>query len=162
MNYPSFVIAVAFIASLFIYSTNAVPNKVLSTKISTKDCPNFAGAFEFKVTNIAQSVNKNTYIFDGTLSHPDGAEAGKVSIGCQKSPFLSDTYLLGAGICTFEVQLIEDVNGLLGVVTAEGTTVFGFSNTGSRVTITGGYGCTLDSKGHLDMMKDKLIIYCLY
>ena len=159
MYYSYFVTAIALVASIF--NADAIPNKKLSTmkEVGKKDCPLFSGVkVAYTVVRDAESINLNTYIFDGTLFHTDGAFAGFVSIGCQRSPYLSNIYLLGAGVCTFEVQLIEN-NDFLAIVTAAGTTIFGFANPGSSVAITGGEVCALGALGHIDMVSDSLTIY---
>jgi len=158
MHYSYFVAAITLIASLF--RADAIPNTKLGTmsSIRSKDCPKFSGiTLDFMVVRDAESINKNTYIFDGTLFFDDGAYAGQVSIGCQRSPFLSDTVMLGAGIYNFEVVLIEN-DEFLAVVVAEGTTIFGFANSGSTVTITGGTDCALGAIGHIDMVSEKITL----
>merc|ERR1712157_419263 len=68
MHYSYFVAAITLIASLF--RADAIPNTKLGTmsSIKTKDCPKFSGiTLDFMVVRDAESINKNTYIFDGTL-----------------------------------------------------------------------------------------------
>merc|ERR1719464_1502133 len=147
-------------ASLLVQNTNSVPNKKLSEMeklIGPKSCPDYSKTVQYTITRDAESINRNTYIFDGTLFHDNGNNAGFLAIGCQKSPFLSDIYLLGSGVCTIEVLLVD--RGVYnGVVVGAGTTVFGFANEGSTVTITGGDGCALGARGHIDLFSDQIVI----
>ena len=160
MLFSKITSAVALAATFLVSVVNALPEEKLQalTPISGKSCPKFTGTFEYFIQIDQEDLFTNNYSFDGTLFHAsDGAFAGFVSTGCQVSHFLTNLYGEPAGPCVTEIALVEN-DDLLAVVTASGTSIFGFKNLGSTLTVTGGDVCTLGKVGNVVLVFDTLTL----
>ena len=156
-----------FTALALIASANAIPKEKLNTlapissksgpKSGPKSCPDYGSSVEFTIVHDSEDNNQNNYSFDGTLYTEDNSPHGFISTGCQKSQFLSSLYGSDAGECVTEIILTDGIH-LTGVVTASGTSIFGFLNPGSFLTITGGDVCQLRAKGNIQQQLNKLTI----
>ena len=146
------------IALVVLTWVDAYPKEKLSAMdaIKSKDFPNFKGKFKYTLLALSEDKNKNNYSFDGQLVHTSKPTipAGSISVGCQRSGFLSGIFALDVGQCVMEIVLVEN-NELLGVVTASGTSLFSM-NSGSTLTITGGDACTLGATGRVDYFENTL------
>jgi len=150
--------ALILVASIF-PAVDAIPQQQLQPlgQIGTKDCPSFKGTFTFTIKIEQEDIFTNNYSFDGTLFHLDGVQAGQISTGCQVSHFLSDITGEPSGPCVTEIVLIEN-NELLAVITGSGTSIFGFRDPGSMLTVTGGDACALGTIGSIDLISDKVVL----
>ena len=105
----------------------------------------------------AARENRNIYAYDGVLNDENGAGAGFISVGCAKSQFFTEIFEVGAGVCTFELLLIDETSDFwLGTVATEGTASFNALGVSTFVTITGGDGCALRKNGSIDVEPDAL------
>ena len=125
----------------------------------TLQCPPFLGSITYSLVVDAIKENNNIYTYDGVLVNEDGSGAGFVAVGCTKSTFLTEVvFEQGAGVCTFELFLVEDDDTYIGTLTAAGSGPFDDTGIFTFATITGGDGCVIGKTGNIDITDERFII----